>query len=127
MWYQDKLAVTTDALVSQIDASTAEVDELFSLIDARQHHSHDPNVRCNPPPTLSAEQWESVYQAAVVRGADACTICLGPLESEGRSPALLSCSHTFHDACIASFESFTLHKTPTCPICRSVYTRTSIQ
>ena len=128
VWYQDKLAVTTDALLSHVDASTAEVDELFALIDARQ--SQDPSLENAshqhlPPPVLTPSEWEDVYHSAVIRGADACTICLGPLEAPGRTPALLSCSHTFHDACIASFESFTLHKTPTCPICRSVYTRTS--
>lgn len=38
-----------------------------------------------------------------------------------RKTVLLSCSHVFHDTCLATFEELTCEERPVCPVCRSLY------
>ena len=45
-----------------------------------------------------------------------CAICMDRFRAE--SQVILSCSHVFHQACLASFERFSGRAT--CPLCRSV-------
>lgn len=63
------------------------------------------------------------------REARECPICLTPLSlggdgQPGRETVLLSCSHTFHHACLLALEAFSwgdgspFHA---CPLCRSCY------
>lgn len=38
-----------------------------------------------------------------------------------RKTVLLSCSHVFHETCLATFEELTCEERPVCPVCRSLY------
>lgn len=38
-----------------------------------------------------------------------------------RRTVLLSCSHVFHETCLATFEELTCEERPVCPVCRSLY------
>ena len=37
------------------------------------------------------------------------------------------CSHVYHERCLASFERFSLGAACRCPVCRAVYTKTTLQ
>lgn len=72
-----------------------------------------------PPPMSQAQH----------REARECPICLTPLSLGGdgqpcRETALLSCSHTFHHACLLALEAFSWGDSSpfhACPLCRSCY------
>lgn len=56
----------------------------------------------------------------------------GPADTEGGSRterlALLSCSHVFHERCVAAFEAFALSPAVrTCPVCRAQYTKLALK
>uniref|UniRef100_A0A0G4HCD7 RING-type domain-containing protein n=1 Tax=Chromera velia CCMP2878 TaxID=1169474 RepID=A0A0G4HCD7_9ALVE len=56
-----------------------------------------------------------------------CAICFQDMaEAPGKTVALLSCSHLFHNCCIANFESFHIFEDHRCPMCRTVYERKAI-
>lgn len=68
-------------------------------------------------PQLSASEWRGVRQASQTRGdsEQPCAICAEPFALQLQ--VLLSCSHTFHSACLGSFERFSGRRC--CPICRA--------
>ncbi|KAI8818345.1 uncharacterized protein EV422DRAFT_181335 [Fimicolochytrium jonesii] len=69
-----------------------------------------------PKDRISEEDWKVVKERAVERGEmeSGCPICQEPFGCEDQ--VLLSCSHTFHRACLDSFERYA--KRTSCPICR---------
>lgn len=71
-----------------------------------------------PPKKLTEEEWVGVETSALIRGdvTGHCSICMENLGTSDQ--VILSCSHTFHAACIASFERFLRTKARTCPMCR---------
>ncbi|GMH87504.1 hypothetical protein TrVE_jg11599 [Triparma verrucosa] len=71
-----------------------------------------------PPKKLTEEEWVGVETEALLRGdvTGCCSICMEELGTSDQ--VILSCSHTFHAACIASFERFLRTKARTCPMCR---------
>ncbi|KAL4440250.1 hypothetical protein ABPG75_003251 [Micractinium tetrahymenae] len=76
-----------------------------------------------PPPPLTPAQWLEVHLQSQARqdSCSDCAICLRPFRGEGQ--VLLSCSHTYHDRCLASLERFARQAgggaAPTCPLCRA--------
>ena len=70
-----------------------------------------------PPAKLTQEEWQQV--AAQSRQRDdstrECPICMDTFRTEAQ--VILSCSHVFHAACLASFERFA--GKASCPLCRS--------
>ncbi|GMI46810.1 hypothetical protein TrCOL_g8155 [Triparma columacea] len=79
-----------------------------------------------PKSKLTAAEWTNVEYDALLRGdvTGVCSIChedlvvTGGGADGGQEQVILSCSHTFHAACIASFEKFLRTKERTCPMCR---------
>lgn len=71
-----------------------------------------------PPARLSVDEWAAVEEKAVARGdaAQPCPICQEHFK--GEEQVILSCSHLFHKACLASFERFLRSDARTCPLCR---------
>ena len=69
--------------------------------------------------------WVEIEARARERGLGDCPVCLGPLVTArgAEGLVLLSCSHVFHDKCLASFERFSIALTCKCPVCRSAYTK----
>ena len=85
--------------------------------------------------------WDAVLARARARGDGDCAICLCGLDPIHRPCAVLrhavvhtkpvrlttsnrSCSHVFHDTCVAALERFCSDAPRTCPICRvQDYTR----
>ena len=47
--------------------------------------------------------------------------CGAGAKSGVRTTVLLSCSHVFHQTCLATFEELTCEERPVCPVCRSLY------
>lgn len=76
-----------------------------------------------PPPPPDEEEWEAVVHRAVYRG-DAlhpCAICHESFAVANSSPqVVLSCSHVFHQTCLAQFEKFIRKSgaSRSCPCCR---------
>ncbi|ETW00692.1 hypothetical protein H310_07251 [Aphanomyces invadans] len=71
-----------------------------------------------PPPKLSQNQWEDCEAKAEERGdtVHPCSICREPF---GLAPkVILSCTHMFHQNCLASFERFLRTNQRVCPLCR---------
>ncbi|GLI69340.1 hypothetical protein VaNZ11_013926 [Volvox africanus] len=70
-----------------------------------------------PPPLLTEDQWTEVQLRSRLRqdSAHECVICREDFQDGAQ--VLLSCSHTFHRHCLASFERFSRSKT--CPLCRA--------
>lgn len=71
-------------------------------------------------------EWAGVEATARARGLTECPVCLGAL-CAGEPLTLLSCSHVYHERCLASFERFSLGAACRCPVCRAVYTKTALQ
>lgn len=73
-----------------------------------------------PLPPLSSDEWLAVHLRSCVRqdSAGECSICLRPFKDQPQ--VLLSCSHTFHRECMASFERFRREygQARCCPLCR---------
>lgn len=71
--------------------------------------------------------WNQILDVVRSRGTDDCPICMLSLSKKAApvTYSLLSCSHAFHQKCIASFEAFEHARggTPACPVCRNPYTR----
>ena len=63
--------------------------------------------------------------SAAAGGAE-CSICLTEFDAESRV-RLLPCRHVYHERCLASFERFSLGAPCRCPVCRAVYTKTTLQ
>uniref|UniRef100_A0A383VUK5 Lon protease homolog n=1 Tax=Tetradesmus obliquus TaxID=3088 RepID=A0A383VUK5_TETOB len=73
-----------------------------------------------PDKLLSQEEWSAVHSLARQRddcSASNCAICLEPFKAEQQ--VLLSCSHVFHQQCLASFERHVRVKA--CPLCRKAW------
>ncbi|EFJ51279.1 hypothetical protein VOLCADRAFT_120500 [Volvox carteri f. nagariensis] len=70
-----------------------------------------------PPPLLTEDQWTEVHLRSRLRQDSSyeCVICRE--EFQAGAQVLLSCSHTFHRHCLASFERFSGSKS--CPLCRA--------
>eukprot|EP00198_Chlamydomonas_reinhardtii_P005246 XP_001694582.1 predicted protein [Chlamydomonas reinhardtii] len=70
-----------------------------------------------PPPLLTDDQWTEVHLRSRLRqdSANECVICREEFQTGAQ--VLLSCSHTFHRHCLASFERYSRAKT--CPLCRA--------
>ncbi|KAG2454100.1 hypothetical protein HYH02_001139 [Chlamydomonas schloesseri] len=70
-----------------------------------------------PPPLLTEDQWTEVHLRSRLRqdSANECVICREEFQTGAQ--VLLSCSHTFHRHCLASFERYSRAKT--CPLCRA--------
>ena len=48
--------------------------------------------------------WAKIKEQAVARGETDCPICFMPLNY--KKTLLLSCSHVYHQSCLANFEKF---------------------
>ncbi|GAX79225.1 hypothetical protein CEUSTIGMA_g6665.t1 [Chlamydomonas eustigma] len=70
-----------------------------------------------PPPLLTEAEWDEVHLKARLRQdyAQQCPICREEFKNDPQ--VLLSCTHVFHRACLASYERFALCRA--CPLCRS--------
>ncbi|KAF6254414.1 hypothetical protein COO60DRAFT_1665298, partial [Scenedesmus sp. NREL 46B-D3] len=73
-----------------------------------------------PDKLLSQQEWATVHSLARQRNecsAANCAICLEPFRAEQQ--VLLSCTHVFHQQCLASFERHVRVKA--CPLCRRAW------
>lgn len=77
-------------------------------------------VTMHAPPLPAARQVHLQSQARHDSAGD-CAICLRPFRAEGQ--VLLSCSHTFHQHCLAALERFARQHgaggAACCPLCRA--------
>ncbi|ORY42823.1 hypothetical protein BCR33DRAFT_718033 [Rhizoclosmatium globosum] len=69
-----------------------------------------------PKQLLTKSEWEQVKVKAKAQETKECAICCEPFRN--LSQVILSCSHSFHKACIQSYERYTNSKR--CPLCRAV-------
>jgi hypothetical protein len=69
---------------------------------------------------ISQTAWTSALIAAIDRNELNCPICFEPHTGDSE---LLSCSHTFHSACISACENVSAR---ICPICRQTYSRVKL-
>ncbi|KAG1658061.1 hypothetical protein FOA52_008315 [Chlamydomonas sp. UWO 241] len=83
---------------------------------ARQTLAQSLGLVPRPPPLLTEAEWDGVHLAARTRqdSSDECPICRELFRDEAQ--VLLSCTHVFHKACLASYERFA--RTRACPLCR---------
>nr|KAF6419310.1 ring finger protein 32 [Rousettus aegyptiacus] len=108
-----------------------DIDELFAEIDhclaVNRSVLQQLGDRCSH--TLTDDDWRRIQAQAQHREARECPICLTPLSlggdgPPGRETVLLSCSHTFHHACLLALEAFSWGDSSpfhACPLCRSCY------
>ena len=74
-----------------------------------------------PEPELASSEWDAIAECSRDRGGSRqpCSICLQHFR--GDAQVLLSCSHTFHRACLRSWECYS--KSRCCPVCRKLHYR----
>lgn len=121
-WGEHRLGSLTDKLVSELDAEHDALDDLFAEIDCSVASSRAVFALGGG----GAMDWAGVEATARGRGLTECPVCLGAL-CVGEPLSLLSCSHVYHERCLASFERFSLGAACRCPVCRDVYTKTTLQ
>jgi len=99
--------------VVPIDAKDPTPEELASKLSLAQKLGLVPL----PPAKLSHDQWQQVAEQSRRRddSCHECAICMETFRAEQQ--VILSCSHVFHQSCLASFERFSGRAT--CPLCRS--------
>ncbi|XP_054430771.1 RING finger protein 32 [Pteronotus mesoamericanus] len=107
-----------------------DVDELLAEIDhclaVNRSVLQQLDQQCGR--RLSDDDWRKIQAQALRRDTHECSICLTPLSRGGGPPgrrtALLSCSHTFHHACLLALEQLSWGDVApfhACPLCRSCY------
>ncbi|KAF5843673.1 hypothetical protein DUNSADRAFT_10849 [Dunaliella salina] len=114
---------TVDPAFSSSSSSLAQLHQSSmapaAALAAFSGHSGAPDV-----------DWGTVMKEALSRKEIECPICIGALNRNGqRGIAWLSCTHCFHEECIATFEAFELSQggLPSCPVCRANYQRRCFQ
>jgi len=98
-------------------------EEIYSLTDDKQEADKKSLTLAQklglvpaPPSKLTREEWMSVAEKSRGR-QDSCSDCAICRESfRADAQVILSCSHVFHQDCLASFERFAGVKS--CPLCR---------
>ena len=113
-----RLCGLTDDLLGRIEAERSAVDELFAEIDSSVAASR---VMMGEQPV----DWAHAAHVARARGLGDCPVCLTALK-EGEPLTLTSCTHVFHERCLASFERFSIKPVCQCPVCRAAYTKTRL-
>ena len=133
----DKLSEYSNELERQVMQDTKEVHSFLAELDrelaeARRAIDYGTNALTNPHALLKPKSckvdWDQVYEKALERDVDVCSICITSLnckmdQSNTRKVTLLSCTHVFHSNCISSMEKYDLTDQHVCPICRSQYER----
>jgi len=74
-------------------------------------------IEPKPAPKLTELEWQSIESLSLLRDihSSGCPICCEPFQLIDQ--VLLSCCHSFHSQCLASFEKFSSHRL-ICPCCR---------
>ncbi|XP_059901723.1 RING finger protein 32 [Gadus macrocephalus] len=123
-FFEEKLQELNTSLLR---CCQADVEGFLWGIDRSLSSSRRVFQQLGRPAGLTPQDWDSVLGQAQRRGTWDCPICLTPVFSSGwgsgRGGVLLSCSHLFHPSCLDAFESFGQDRTPSCPLCRSSYSR----
>ena len=130
-FFANRVGKATDRLVEAMEVKESAVDALFAELDQSMAMSRSifggPNDISKSP-----SRWDNVREIALKRGTEECPICMCNFSTQAhdkkgrkRAKVLLSCSHVFHEKCIATFESFNSDKDGpnTCPVCRAAYSR----
>ena len=110
-----RLGGLTDDLLGRLEAERSAVDELFAEIDSSVAASR---VMMGEQPV----DWAHKAHVARARGLGDCPVCLTAMK-EGEPLTLTSCTHVFHERCLASFERFSIKPVCQCPVCRAAYTK----
>jgi hypothetical protein len=113
MTHKRRAATKRPEAVVPIDARDPTPEELAKELSLAQKLGLVPL----PPAKLSHDQWQQVAEQSRRRddSCHECAICMETFRAEKQ--VILSCSHVFHQACLASFERFSGRAT--CPLCRS--------
>ncbi|XP_039693170.1 RING finger protein 32 isoform X4 [Pteropus medius] len=137
-FFEEKFTEISHRILCSYDT---DIDELFAEIDhclaVNRSILQQLEDKCGHK--LTDEDWQRIRAQAQHREARECPICLTPLSmgSDGpgeppgpgggqpcRETVLLSCSHTFHHACLLALEAFSWGDSSpfhACPLCRSCY------
>lgn len=125
----------TDRLLNRIDRDRAMID---SSITAMSHNvaasiAYLRSVGIGSMLNPNSIDWQAVTAKAKERNTHDCPICIMPLiqphqpqqkriiTTTKKQLTLLSCSHVFHETCMASFEHYNCETVHLCPVCRSMY------
>ncbi|XP_051572982.1 RING finger protein 32 [Myxocyprinus asiaticus] len=129
-FFEKKFQEISDSLVQ---SCSTDVDAFLNDIDHSVAMSHNILRRFDNEymsvSKMEEKDWLEAQEKAVQRGVQDCPICLNSLNThncmskDGRNVLLLSCSHLFHEPCLQAFELFCQEVKPTCPLCRSRYTK----
>jgi len=129
-----KLASVTDNWLDEIEHERSLIEQELAAMEVNLEKSK----RIMKSIPAASIHWGDLTTTAIERGISDCPICITPMhiaalsnnqnigETELKIVALLSCSHLFHETCIASFEEFCEGRTFMCPVCRSPYQRTKL-
>jgi hypothetical protein len=106
-------AVKRPEKIIPVDAKDPSTEEAAKKLSLAQKMGLVPM----PPAKLSHDDWQKVASKSINRedSCRECPICMDTFRAE--TQVILSCSHVFHQACLASFERFSGRAT--CPLCRS--------
>ncbi|XP_029935803.1 RING finger protein 32, partial [Myripristis murdjan] len=108
-----------EAFLSDIDRSLSSSRRVFHQLE-RKHVSDS-----------QESDLDRIQSQVLLRDVQDCPICLtalcrpstGTKQQGSRRTLLLSCSHLFHQPCLETFEALHVDSRPTCPMCRSEYSK----
>ncbi|KAJ3213078.1 RING finger protein 32 [Dinochytrium kinnereticum] len=122
-FHEKKFTLYHDELRQREERATRTMEEMLKSLEDEVENSR--KLFNSAIDLLTTPSWDNVLKAVLKRTPDPyhenCAICLSKLGE--RQVSLLTCSHMFHEKCIAGLELFCDQKA-TCPICRGQYTRT---
>lgn len=125
-FYFNKFERMTKTLSEQV-CSESHLEAFFHDLDLDLQHSKnifakvEQSLELNGSPQ-EPHNWQKIRIRADELDAKTCSICLQDLLKKQCS--ILNCAHIFHDACINSFEKFSMIQAKHhCPLCRSSYER----
>jgi len=140
-FFVKRLADTSNKLLAALNTESNDIDALFAEIDNSLALSRgtlqDADMQLG---AISEVEWQHIHHTALARQVTDCPVCMMEMDLTGctaagtasrahsschvqepkRKLVLLSCSHMFHDTCLASFEQFSAGRHG-CPLCRSSY------
>jgi hypothetical protein len=113
LFFMKKLEKTTNKLVELVENKETELDKLFAQFDLSISQSRQQIAAASVHfHHYESAEWAGIRAKAVERGEKECAFCMGTMEltgKEGRREKgviLLSCSHLFHEKCLAAYEKF---------------------
>uniref|UniRef100_A0A667Y473 Ring finger protein 32 n=1 Tax=Myripristis murdjan TaxID=586833 RepID=A0A667Y473_9TELE len=111
-----------EAFLSDIDRSLSSSRRVFHQLERKHVSDSQESHEVTELDQARNETAQDVQDCPICLTA-LCRPSTGTKQQGSRRTLLLSCSHLFHQPCLETFEALHVDSRPTCPMCRSEYSK----